>query len=140
MKLAAALLALVLGSPLHAQQAAPAAPLPGSATDQILRGQILRGQYLATAADCIACHTVDEKKPFAGGYPIATPFGTIYGPNITQDKETGIGNWSDEQFVRALHEGIGKHGEHLYPAFPYTAFSKMTRDDVLATWAIIFPR
>lgn len=100
--------------------------------------QVKRGQYLATAADCIACHTVDAKKPFAGGYAIATPFGTIYGPNITPDKATGIGNWSDDEFVRALHEGIGKHGEHLYPAFPYTSFTKLSRDDVLAIKAYLF--
>ena len=136
MKLASLLMTLMLAGAAHAQEAAPAppvAPLPGSAADQILRGQ-----YLATAADCIACHTVDQKKPFAGGYPIATPFGTIYGPNITPDKETGIGSWTDDEFVRALHQGIGRHGEHLYPAFPYTAFSKMTRDDVLAIKAYLF--
>ena len=100
--------------------------------------QIKRGEYLARAADCIACHTVDKAKPFAGGYPLATPFGTIYGPNITPDKETGIGNWTDDDFIRALHLGIGKHGEHLYPAFPYTAFTKLSRDDVLAIKAYLF--
>jgi mono/diheme cytochrome c family protein len=100
--------------------------------------QISRGAYLAKAADCIACHTVDKAKPFAGGYPLATPFGTIYGPNITPDKETGIGNWSDEDFIRALHNGIGKNGEHLYPAFPYASFTKLSRDDVLAIKAYLF--
>jgi len=100
--------------------------------------QIKRGEYLARAADCIACHTVDKAKPFAGGYPLATPFGTIYGPNITPDNETGIGTWTDEDFIRALHLGIGKQGEHLYPAFPYTAFTKLSRDDVLAIKAYLF--
>ncbi len=100
--------------------------------------QIKRGEYLARAADCIACHTVDKAKPFAGGYPVATPFGTIYGPNITSDKETGIGTWSDEDFIRALHLGIGKNGEHLYPAFPYASFTKLSRDDVLAIKAYLF--
>ncbi|MGZ9711249.1 c-type cytochrome [Glaciimonas sp. GNP009] len=106
---------------------------PASSADQIKRGE-----YLALAADCIACHTVDKAKPFAGGYPLATPFGTIYGPNITPDKETGIGTWTDEEFIRALHLGIGKHGEHLYPAFPYTSFTKLSRDDVLAIKAYLF--
>jgi len=100
--------------------------------------QIKRGEYLAKAADCIACHTVDPAKPFAGGYPLATPFGTIYGPNITADKETGIGDWSDDQFVRALHEGIDDEGQHLYPAFPYASFTKLSRDDVLAIKAYLF--
>ncbi|HWX00334.1 cytochrome c [Collimonas sp.] len=100
--------------------------------------QIKRGEYLAKAADCIACHTVDPAKPFAGGYPLATPFGTIYGPNITADKETGIGDWSDDQFVRALHEGIDDEGKRLYPAFPYASFTKLSRDDVLAIKAYLF--
>ena len=100
--------------------------------------QIKRGEYLAKAADCIACHTVDPAKPFAGGYPLATPFGTIYGPNITADKETGIGDWSDEQFVRALHEGIDDEGKRLYPAFPYASFTKLSRNDVLAIKAYLF--
>jgi len=126
----AALAATVLAAPLlaGAQDAAPSAAA----------AQVSRGRYLATAADCIACHTVDARKPFAGGYPIATPLGTIYGPNLTPDRETGIGAWSDEQFVRALHEGVGKNGEHLYPAFPYTAFTKLSRDDVLAIKAYLF--
>jgi mono/diheme cytochrome c family protein len=100
--------------------------------------QIRQGEYLARAGDCIACHTVDRNKPFAGGYPLETPLGTIYGPNITPDRETGIGDWSDEEFVRALHEGIGRHGEPLYPAFPYSAFTKMSREDVLAIKAYLF--
>ncbi|MET3132019.1 mono/diheme cytochrome c family protein [Oxalobacteraceae bacterium GrIS 1.11] len=100
--------------------------------------RIERGRYLATAADCIACHTVDRRRPFAGGFPVATPFGTIYGPNLTPDKATGIGDWSDQQFVRALHEGVGRHGEHLYPAFPYASFTKMTRDDALDIKAYLF--
>ncbi|SFC29346.1 cytochrome c [Collimonas sp. OK412] len=112
--------------------AAPAAVAPANAD------QITRGAYLAKAADCIACHTVDPAKPFAGGYPLATPFGTIYGPNITPDKETGIGSWSDEDFIGALHNGIDDEGKHLYPAFPYTSFTKLSRDDVLAIKAYLF--
>ncbi|KPC49873.1 cytochrome c [Amantichitinum ursilacus] len=99
---------------------------------------IKRGEYLARAADCFACHTADKTRPLAGGYGIDSPFGTIYTPNITPDKETGIGNWSDDEFYRALHNGIGKHGEQLYPAFPYRAFTLMPRDDVMAIKAYLF--
>ncbi|MBC7489938.1 MAG: hypothetical protein H7240_08230 [Glaciimonas sp.] len=80
--------------------------------------QIKRGEYLVRVADCIACHKVDKVKPFAGGYPLATPFGNIYGPNITPDKETGIGTWMDDDFIYAMPLGIGKHGEHLFQRFP----------------------
>ena len=97
-----------------------------------------RGRYLATAADCIACHTDDATKPFAGGVAIPTPFGKIIAPNITPDSETGIGDWSDEEFYRAMHEGVGKRGENLYPAFPYDSFTKLSRDDVLAIKAYLF--
>lgn len=125
---------LVLAAGLvHGAFAAAAADNPAPNSDQIKRGE-----YLAKAADCIACHTVDPAKPFAGGYPLATPFGTIYGPNITADKETGIGNWSDDQFVRALHEGIDDEGKRLYPAFPYASFTKLSREDVLAIKAYLF--
>lgn len=100
--------------------------------------QIERGKYLATAADCVACHTIDQARPYAGGYAIPTPFGEIVSPNITPDKETGIGDWTDDEFYRALHDGVGKHGENLYPAFPYDAFTRLKRDDVLAIKAYLF--
>ena len=92
---------------------------------------IKRGKDLATAADCVACHTGDPSKPFAGGDSIETPFGVIYGTNITPDKETGIGNWSDDDFVRAVREGVAPGRVHLYPAMPYASFAKMSRADVL---------
>ena len=80
---------------------------------------VARGQYLARAADCTACHTAPGGKPFAGGLPFKLPMiGTLYSTNLTPDNDTGIGAWSDDEFVRALHEGIGRNGEHLYPAFP----------------------
>ena len=100
---------------------------------------VARGEYLARAADCAACHTVPGGKPFAGGLAFKLPMiGTIYSTNITPDKDTGIGAWSDDEFVRALHEGIGKDGEHLYPAFPYTSYALMTRDDALAIKSYLF--
>jgi len=98
---------------------------------------IARGRYLAEAADCEACHTVEGGQPFAGGRPFDTDFGTLYSPNITPDPETGIGSWSDAEFLRAMHEGIGKGGKRLYPAFPYAAYTYLTDEDVLAIKAYL---
>ncbi len=101
--------------------------------------QLARGEYLTKAADCFACHTMPTTgKPFAGGIPFVLPFGTIYSSNITADPDTGIGKWTDDQFVRALHEGIRADGERLYPAFPYTSYTQLSRDDVLAIKAYLF--
>jgi hypothetical protein len=106
---------------------------PASITDPLERGE-----YLARAADCIACHTVSGQKSFSGGVAFKMPFGTIFSSNITADKETGIGAWSDDDFVRALHAGVGKNGEPLYPAFPYTSYTALSREDVLAIKAYLF--
>jgi len=97
-----------------------------------------RGQYLADAADCLACHTAEGGEAFAGGRAFKTEFGTIYSPNISPDPATGIGNWSDEDFLRAVHEGVRKDGEPLYPAFPYAAYTYLTDADVLAIKAYLF--
>jgi mono/diheme cytochrome c family protein len=99
---------------------------------------IARGRYLTNAADCEACHTADEGRPFAGGLAFKTPFGTLYSPNITRDMETGIGAWSDADFLKAVHEGIDRDGERLYPAFPYAAYTYLSDDDVLAIKAYLF--
>lgn len=88
-----------------------------------------RGEYLATAGDCIACHTAIGGAPFAGGRAIETPFGTVYSSNLTPDEATGIGRWSRDDFWRALHEGRSKDGHLLYPAFPYANFTQVTRED-----------
>jgi mono/diheme cytochrome c family protein len=101
---------------------------------------IKRGAYLATAADCTACHTAPnaaKNQQFGGGYPLASPFGVIYGTNISSDKQFGIGNWTDDEFVRAVRDGVGKDGQQLYPAMPYDSFTKMKRDDVLAIKAYL---
>jgi mono/diheme cytochrome c family protein len=98
---------------------------------------LARGRYLAVAADCEACHTRDGGPAFAGGRPFETEFGTIYSPNITPDAETGIGSWSDADFLRAMHEGIGKDGTRLYPAFPYASYTHLTDEDVLAMKAYL---
>lgn len=98
---------------------------------------IERGKQLTTAADCAGCHTADPSKPFAGGKRLPTPFGAVYSPNLTPDRETGIGAWSDEDFRRAFREGVAPDGSHYYPAFPYAYFTKLTRDDLLAIRAYL---
>jgi mono/diheme cytochrome c family protein len=107
---------------------------PAVADEQLLK----RGEYLARAGDCVSCHTAPGGKPFAGGLYMPTPFGEISTPNITPDKTTGIGDWSDDNFYRAMHEGIGRHGEYLYPVFPFPWFTNVSRDDVLAIKAYLF--
>ena len=109
--------------------ATPAAPL---SQRQLL---IQRGEYLARAGDCIACHTSLGGAPFAGGLPIKTPFGTIISTNITPDKEQGIGNYTQLDFSRALRKGKRPDGGHLYPAMPYASYSKLNDEDLGAMYA-----
>lgn len=94
--------------------------------------RIERGRYLSVLSDCAACHTAPGGQPFAGGLGLQTPFGKIVVPNITPDRETGIGNMTDQQFLAALHDGRGHDGIRLYPAMPFPAYTKLTEDDVLA--------
>jgi mono/diheme cytochrome c family protein len=91
--------------------------------------QLRRGQYLTAAGDCMSCHLRDGGEPLAGGLGLNTPFGVIYTPNITSDKETGIGNWTADQFYQAMHKGIDDEGSNLYPAFPYPWFTLVSRED-----------
>ncbi|MBT2372707.1 c-type cytochrome [Pseudomonas fluorescens] len=118
--------------PVGAEPAAPIAGAPAQITDPLARGE-----YLARAADCVACHTQPGGQPFAGGLAFKLPFGVIYGTNITPDRETGIGNLSDDQFVRAVRDGVGPEG-NLYPAMPYTSYAALSREDVLAIKAYLF--
>ena len=101
---------------------------------------VARGEYLTYAGGCITCHTddADDAAPLAGGRAMETPFGTFYSPNITPDPETGIGNWSDDEFVDAFWEGVSPDGEHYFPSFPYTAYTGATREDLLAMKAYLF--
>ncbi|MGI8526713.1 MAG: c-type cytochrome [Pseudolabrys sp.] len=100
--------------------------------------QIEKGRYLATAADCVACHTVPNAgQRYAGGRPIETPFGNINSANITPDRDTGIGAWTDEQFDNAVRKGIRPDGSRLYPAMPFTSYTKMSHDDVMAIRAYL---
>jgi mono/diheme cytochrome c family protein len=94
--------------------------------------RIERGRYLSVLGDCAACHTAPGGQPFAGGLALQTPFGKLVAPNITPDRETGIGNMTDQEFIAALHEGRGMNGKRLYPAMPYPAYTKMSEEDVLA--------
>ena len=108
--------------------------LTGAASAQETQSfeRIERGRYLAVLGDCAACHTAPGGQPFAGGLALETPFGKIITANITPDRETGIGSWTTEEFLSALHEGRGHNGKRLYPAMPYPAYTKLSDDDVLA--------
>src|SRR6185437_7029140 len=118
--LVAALLVLGSASSSFGQQQAPSS--------------IGKGEYLARAGDCIACHSVTGGKAFAGGLKMGTPIGAIYSTNITPDKETGIGDYSFEDFARAVRQGVAKDGHHLYPAMPYPSYAKLTDDDLRALY------
>ncbi len=99
-----------------------------------------RGEYLIRAGGCVDCHTDngDEAGPLAGGRAVESPFGIFYSPNITPDVETGIGAWSDDDFLNAFWEGVDPDGDHYYPAFPYTSYTGISRDDLLAMKAYLF--
>ncbi|MEA3160925.1 MAG: hypothetical protein QOD95_2473 [Gammaproteobacteria bacterium] len=97
-----------------------------------------RGEYLTRAADCVVCHTAKDGTPFAGGLAFVLPFGTIYSTNITPDAETGIGGYSDADFLNAVHKGIGRGNTKLYPAMPYPSYTYMSDADALAIKAYLF--
>ena len=116
-----------------------AASFASAATSMPVDSPVKRGEYLYRAAGCEGCHT-DAKhngKPLAGGNALATAFGTFYTPNITSDKETGIGRWSEQDFIRALRAGVSPSGDHYYPVFPYPSYTKLNDDDVRALWAYL---
>jgi mono/diheme cytochrome c family protein len=99
---------------------------------------IKKGEYLAKAADCLVCHTAKDGEAYAGGFAFVLPFGTLYSTNITPDKATGIGSYSDAQFLAAVHRGVRRDGANLYPAMPYTSYTYMTDADALAIKAFLF--
>lgn len=99
--------------------------------------QLELGRYLALTGNCMGCHTVTGGQPYAGGTPIATPFGTLYGPNITASVEQGIGRWTADDFWRAMHHGKGPEGKLLYPAFPFTEYTNVTRRDADALFVYL---
>ena len=129
---AAALVGCAADPPL-----APLEPPTRSAFDPAL---IAKGAKLAAIGNCSTCHTAAQGLSYAGGRALRTPFGTMYGTNITPDPDTGIGRWSEAAFRRAMHEGRDREGRHLYPAFPYDHFTKVTDEDVRALYAFIMTR
>jgi mono/diheme cytochrome c family protein len=115
---------------LRAKSIAALSLLTQPVDDKVVNAEeVRRGQYLVRLGDCMSCHLRPDGEAFAGGLGLNTPFGTIYSANITSDKETGIGDWTNDQFYRAMHDGRGVHGEHLYPAFPYPWFRQVSRAD-----------
>lgn len=113
-----------------------APPAPSSFSPEL----VARGEVLAGAGYCSTCHTTKGGQPFAGGYPMKTGFGTIYSTNITPDPKTGIGTWSEAAFRRAMHQGVARDGSHLFPAFPYDHFTKLSDGDVSALYAYMMTR
>ena len=113
-------------------QEPPAPPMEGFAAERIARGA-----YLARAGNCMACHTTKGGTPYAGGRGIETPFGVVYAGNLTPDPETGLGHWRPDDFWQALHHGRSKDGRLLYPAFPYPAFTRVTRADSDALYSYL---
>lgn len=121
---------------LHASCFAAAVALAGPAAAQTAdQDPVERGRYLATLADCVACHTAPGGAEFAGGYAIELPLGTIWSTNITPSKSHGIGDYSQEEFARALRRGLARDGRHLYPAMPYDAYAGITDEDIAALYA-----
>ncbi|MDB6002754.1 MAG: hypothetical protein JWP52_4453 [Rhizobacter sp.] len=116
------------------------APVSAPARSTFDTGLVKRGAQLAAAGNCIGCHAVDENSAFSGGRAIPTPFGTIHSTNITPDPQTGIGQWSQAAFERALREGVSRDGHMLYPAFPYDHFTRLHDDDVKALYAFFMTR
>lgn len=115
----------------------PIAPMQPADRPSFDAATIEKGRILAAAGYCAECHTEAGGQSYAGNFPIASPFGTIYGSNLTPDPETGIGLWSPEAFRRAMHEGVDREGARLFPAIPFDHFTKMTDEDVDAIYAYI---
>lgn len=101
---------------------------------------IVRGEYLVRAGGCMTCHTAKTRgaTPLAGGRALESPFGTFYSPNITPDRQTGIGDWTDEEFLNAFWEGVGPGGRYYFPAFPFPSYTGISREDLLAIKAYLF--
>jgi mono/diheme cytochrome c family protein len=102
-----------------------------------LKSSVEQGKYLAQLGNCYSCHTASNDKPFAGGVAFHTEYGTLYSTNITMDMQTGIGSWQFADFYRAMKEGIRPDGKHLYPAFPYTNFAKLSDNDLGSLWLYV---
>lgn len=121
----------------HRPAIAEGAPPPRSFFDP---AEVARGRNLALIGNCVSCHQATHGRPYAGGYGVRSPFGIIYGSNITPDPETGIGRWTYAAFARSMREGVSRDGHHLYPAFPYTHYQRVTDADLRALYAFLMTR
>jgi mono/diheme cytochrome c family protein len=132
-------LLVVIGATVAVWTATRPGALPGrpGAAVNATTAVIEKGEYLARAGDCVACHTEPAGVPFAGGRAMATPFGNLYVPNITPDEETGIGRWNADEFYRMMHTGVSRDGSLLYPAMPFASYTKVTREDSDAIFAYL---
>ena len=129
--------AFVTGTPV--ELAVHKGPSPTGAPAELANADAAtRGAYIARMADCAACHTAKGGAPFAGGRAFVLPYGAIYTPNLTPDPETGIGKWTDADFLNAVHRGVAPNGTQYYPAFPYPSYTLLTDEDVLAIKAYLF--
>ncbi len=115
--------------------AVPERRSPGALEDY--DASVGQGRYLAVAANCATCHTAEGGQPYAGGVPFHTPFGVLYSTNITGDRETGIGDWSFADFHASMKHGLRPDGSHLYPAFPYTDFARMSDEDIASLYLFL---
>src|SRR5450830_396365 len=113
----------------------PASPLEHEQTTSFDPALVSRGEYVARLSDCVACHSLPGKAPFAGGLEMATPLGAIHATNITPDRETGIGAYTAADFDRAVRHGVAPGGRRLYPAMPYPSYAKLSDDDIRALYA-----
>jgi mono/diheme cytochrome c family protein len=134
---AVVLVLVVVAGVLLASRQSEMAPIARPDPASFDKRLVDRGRVLAVFGDCTACHTREDGQPFAGNFALKTPFGVIYTSNITPDPQTGIGTWSKEAFRRAMKEGVDREGDHLYPAFPYDHFTKVTNDDIDAIYAYL---
>src|SRR5947207_5019171 len=130
------MMAALRRQPIGAALALMLATLVGPALAE--EDAVARGEYLVRAGGCFSCHTAPGGEALAGGRALATPFGTFYSPNITPDPDTGIGRWTDAQFLRALREGVRPDGANYFPVFPYPSFTGITDSDALAIKAYLF--
>lgn len=129
----AMLVIVLILPPARTAGSGPIAVLEGVSEDELLA----RGEYLTTAGNCISCHTSADGEPMAGGLAFETPFGRVYSTNITPDSETGIGSWSEWDFLNSLRHGVRPNGEQLYPVFPYTAYTRLSDTDIAAMFAYL---
>ncbi len=124
--------AVIVGGAIWYGTRLPSSPFDGQAAGPVMPVEL--GEYAARVADCVACHTVEHGKPFAGGLPMGTPLGTIHATNITPDPEHGIGTYTLADFDRAVRRGITPDGRRMYPAMPYPSYAKLSDADVAALY------